>query len=190
MKPAKRRKPTAIKISALTIIAVLMTTAGMSRLGLGLSAALAEADMARDTEMVADPGDPMDLLTALRMREADLEAREAALTARMGDLQVAEDRLASLLSEMDAAERALADTMATTQTAAEDDLTRLTVVYENMKPENAAILFEEMEPGFAAGFIARLRPDVAAQILAGLPPRTAYGISAILAGRNALVPTQ
>lgn len=189
MKPAQRRKPSTIKISALTVIAVLMTAAGMSRLGLGLSAALAEASMNRSLEVVVAQSDPMDLLAALRTREAELEAREAALTARMDELSAAEARLAALLSDMSNAEKALADTMASTQTAAEDDLTRLTVVYENMKPENAAILFEEMEPGFAAGFIARLRPDVAAQILAGLPPRTAYAISAILAGRNALVPT-
>lgn len=186
IKPQQRRS--VLRVSALTMIAILMTSAGISRLGLGLSAAFAEVDFAR-ASAPADETDAMALLTTLRAREAELRGREENLTARMAELATAEERLTQLLAELTYAENALEQTMALTQTAAEDDITRLTTVYENMKPDSAAVLFEEMEPGFAAGFIARLRPETAAQILAGLPPRTAYAISAILAGRNALVPT-
>lgn len=188
MKTDQPPRTSALKVGALTVIAILLTTAGMSRLGLGLTAALAEIDMTRAASTAADP-DALDLLTTLRAREAELNTKEATLDARMAELAEGEARLTRLLAELTDAEHALEQTMALTQTAAEDDVTRLTAVYENMKPESAAVLFEEMEPGFAAGFIARLRPDVAAQILAGLPPRSAYAISAILAGRNALVPT-
>lgn len=184
----QRPRQSVLKIGALSVIAMLMTTAGVSRLGLGLSAAFAEADFARTPAAEPDT-DAMALLATLRAREADLRDREAALALRMEELTLAEQRVTLLLADLTDAEYALEQTMALTQTAAEDDITRLTTVYENMRPESAAVLFEEMEPGFAAGFIARLRPETAAQILAGLPPRTAYAISAILAGRNALVPT-
>ena len=85
---------------------------------------------------------------------------------------------------------ALADTISVADSAAEEDLSQLTAVYENMKPADAAALFETMEPDFSAGFVGRMRPEVAAAIMALLAPETAYAISAILAGRNANAPTQ
>ena len=78
--------------------------------------------------------------------------------------------------------------MAYADTAAEGDLARLTAVYENMKPKDAAALFEEMDPDFAAGFLGRMRADSAAGIMAGLSPPVAYSVSVLLAGRNANVP--
>ena len=80
--------------------------------------------------------------------------------------------------------------MATADKAAENDIGRLTAVYENMKPDQAAALFRLMEPSFAAGFLGRMRPDSAAAILAGLEPDLAYSISVVLAGRNADVPRE
>ena len=47
-----------------------------------------------------------------------------------------------------------------------------------------------MDPGFAAGFIARMKPEAAAAVLAGMDPQKAYLVSAVLAGRNALAPTE
>ncbi|NHX27768.1 hypothetical protein HA397_27890, partial [Escherichia coli] len=84
-----------------------------------------------------------------------------------------------------AAEDSLRATLTLAETAAESDLARLTAVYENMKPKDAAGLFEQMSPDFAAGFMGMMRPDAAAQIMAALDPATAYSISVVLAGRNA-----
>ena len=88
------------------------------------------------------------------------------------------------------AEAALRDTIALADTAAESDLDRLTKVYENMKPKQAAALFEEMHPNFAAGFLGRMRPEAAAEIMAGLSPEAAHTFSVVMAGRNANVPTE
>ena len=82
----------------------------------------------------------------------------------------------------------LRKTLALADGAAENDLARLTSVYENMKPKDAAALFETMEPDFAAGFLGRMRPDAAASVMTGLSPGAAYSISVILAGRNANAP--
>ena len=82
------------------------------------------------------------------------------------------------------------DLLAVAEKAAEGDLSRLTSVYEAMKPKDAAALFEAMEPEFAAGFLGRMRPDAAAGIMTGLSPETAYMISVVLAGRNARAPTE
>ena len=52
--------------------------------------------------------------------------------------------------------------------AAEKDIARMTTVYENMKPADAAKIFEKMDVNFAAGLLARMRPEVAAKVLTGM----------------------
>jgi len=136
------------------------------------------------------PSDIAQVLGALDERETRIADREKALADREKALQLVEAQVQKNLVALEAAEAALEATMALASTAAEDDLTRLTNVYENMKAKEAAPLFAAMDPQFAAGFLGRMRPDSAAAILAGLDPAAAYSISVILAGRNAEVPTQ
>ncbi len=120
---------------------------------------------------------------AVSAREADMARREAALTEARA---AAEARI----TDLEAAEKALSSTMARANRAAEADLGRLTLLYENMKPKRAAGLFEEMEPDFAAGFLIRMRSETAAAIMAGMSPPSAYAVSAVIAGRNAHVPVE
>lgn len=138
----------------------------------------------------AAPPDLEALFSELRAREARVAEQEKALEGRERAAAIAGEEIALQLADLQAAEAALAATLARAETAAEDDLARLTQVYENMKPKEAAPLFEQMDPGFAAGFLGRMRPDAAAAIMAGLSPPAAYSISVILAGRNAAAPTQ
>lgn len=140
-------------------------------------------------QRIADE-DLMPLIEALNRREARVKQREEDLDVRLQALSLAEKEINKKLEELEAAERQLRETLALAQTAAEDDLTKLTDVYANMKPKQAAALFEEMDPEFAAGFLGRMKPDAAAAIMAGLTPGTAYTISVVLAGRNANVPKQ
>ncbi|MFZ7091158.1 MotE family protein [Primorskyibacter sp. 2E233] len=132
--------------------------------------------------------DIMPLIEALNKREARIKQREADIDVRMQALSLAEQEIDRKMAELEAAEQKLRGTLALAQTAAEDDISRLTDVYANMKPKQAAALFEEMDPEFAAGFLGRMRSDAAAAIMAGLTPSAAYTISVVLAGRNAEVP--
>jgi len=84
----------------------------------------------------------------------------------------------------------LRETIALAESASDNDLDRLTKVYESMKPKQAAALFEQMNPNFAAGFLGRMRPEAAAMIMAGLSPEAAHSFSVVLAGRNANVPRE
>lgn len=184
--------------SVLLIAGLFLASAGL-RISLGTSAAWAESDFAR--EMLAPvvqqvAGQPpaesraevTGLLDALREREAAVAEREAYLDVRAKALDVAQQEIERRILALEAAEKRLSATIALADTAAEDDLARLTSVYESMKPKEASALFQAMEPEFAAGFLARMRPDAAAKIMAGLDPQNAYSISAILAGRNANAP--
>lgn len=198
-KDQKKKRPRKNSRGALILIAGFFLASGVLRLGSGTGSAIArEVEALRHTE-VAEPLVPQacetsegigELLAALKLREARVVKQEAALADRMQALAVAEVSVKQNLTALVAAEQKLKATMALADTASEDDLSRLTSVYENMKSKDAAALFEEMDPQFSAGFLGRMRADAAAAIFAGLTPSKAYSISVILAGRNAEVPTE
>ena len=180
----------------LPVIAGLLIVSAVVRLGGAIGAVLAEehptpALIEGETSLAGAPGDSTDaLLAAFQAREARLVAREAQLEGRIQALRVTDAEVTEKLAALAAAEASLTATLALAQTAASDDLARLTAVYENMKPSNAAALFTEMDPAFAAGFLGMMRSDAAAAIMTNLAPPTAYSISVLLAGRNANVPTE
>jgi len=178
----------------LAMIAGLMIASGTIRLAIGAEDALAvsaEADGTPATSMICDAQDtPAALIEALRDREARLVTREGQIADRMQAMRVAEAEITEKIAELEGAETSLAALLVVAQSAAEDDLTRLTSVYENMKSEDAAALFSRMEPAFSAGFMGRMRPEQAAAIMTELEPDVAYSISVVLAGRNATVPTE
>lgn len=187
------------------LIATLLVSSAVLRLASGVAMAedakpLALPDMVKEAAMdgptdgTETPSAPHDragknrLLEALQEREARLLERERKLEMRTKALSVADEEIAKRMADLKEAESALRATLSLADGAAENDLARLTTVYESMKPKDTAALFQTMEPGFAAGFLGRMRPDVAAAVMTGLPPDVAYSISVIMAGRNANVP--
>lgn len=189
---------------ALVVIALLFIASSALRLGGGFGAAIAlevretaENLLSSDGEEVGDVSavndiapELLELLKETQAKEAALLAREAELEARAQTLALIEASIEEDLIRLQQAEEALRSTMAAADQAAEADIGRLTAVYENMKPDQAAALFQLMEPSFAAGFLGRMRADAAAAIMAGLTPDLAYTISVVLAGRNADVPRE
>ena len=197
-KPKPKKRIWTTGRGALLVIALMLLTSALVRLGAGTGQAIAKEVAALsppEQEMSSPqqceyPAEIAEILAVLKLREESLAIRETGLGELAQSLAVAQDRIGANMTALVQAEQALAATIATSETAAESDLARLTSVYENMKPKEAAILFEEMSPDFAAGFVGRMRPDAAAKIMAGLTPKAAYTISVILAGRNALAPTE
>jgi flagellar motility protein MotE (MotC chaperone) len=105
-------------------------------------------------------------------------------------LNVAETKLAEQLAAFEQAQKNLEATLAMADQAAERDIARMTTVYENMKPEEAAKIFERMDVSFAAGLLARMRPELAAKVLTGMTADAAYAVTVTVASRNAAVPTE
>ncbi|MBL3552355.1 MotE family protein [Rhodovulum sulfidophilum] len=191
--------------AVLPVIAGLFLASGLIRFGDGTAQALAQelqemtapvGDSGTDgghdtaTDPCPPPADIADLLEALKTRAAELDAREAALNDRAATLDIAGEEIAQQMASLQAAEDSLKSTLALADQAAENDVARLTAVYESMKPEEASALFAQMDPEFAAGFLGRMRPDLAAAVMSGLEPNVAYSISVILAGRNARAPKE
>ena len=196
-KPKRRRGPPGR--GALVAISALLIGSAVIRLGGDAGSAFAKAaatqDFARDHIEMASascepPEDLQPMLDAFRARETKIESQEIAIQDRMQALKFANREIDRKLAELEAAEASLRETIALADTAAENDLDRLTRVYENMKPKQAAALFEEMDPNFAAGFLGRMRPEAAAAVMAGLSPEAAHTFSVVLAGRNANAPKE
>ena len=189
----RRRPVKRPKSGVLTVIAMLMIGSAMIRIGFEAGPALAKGDVTAElkpaTSQSTQPG-AQELLTELLRREDAVKKREAALVDKEKALEIADQAIEIRLAALQEAEESLRQTLAFAETAAENDLTRLTDVYQSMKPKDAAALFETMDPGFAAGFLSRMPPDAAAGVLAGLSPEAAYTISVIMAGRNAAAPQE
>lgn len=184
------RKPN----NVLIVVIALLVVSGLIRMAMGIGPAVAYAEERAAAAPPIEPVEPEQelepLLAAIKAREDRLAERELAIEDRLRALALAEEELTKRLTEVEEAETSLLAALALSETANDTDIGRLTAVYENMKPADAADLFEQMSPEFASGFLVRMRPDVAAAIFAGLEPQTAYSISAIIAGRNANAPTR
>lgn len=189
------------------VIALLLMSSGVLRITSGVAFAKDSDQISEPLDTVAQTGETTlpgnqqakenhspdrakmgGLLEALRAREDRLKENERQIALRTEAINIADEEITKRLAALEQAEAALRSTLSLADGAAEDDLARLTVVYESMKPKDAAALFEAMEPGFAAGFLGRMRPDVAAAVMTNLSPEAAYSISVILAGRHARVP--
>jgi len=190
LQPAQRRP----RGGVLTLISALMISSAIIRLGLEAGPALARgpdpSEVSTHSAGSDEKPDMQALLAELLRREAAVKQRESVLRDRERALEIANEAIATRLSALQEAEASLRETLAVADKAAETDLTRLTDVYQNMKPKDAAALFETMDPVFAAGFLSRMPPEAAAGVMAGLSPEAAYTISVVMAGRNANAPTE
>lgn len=188
--------------NVLWIVTAMLVGSGLIRLGDGTGLAIAREVESLTRAQQTDPGPaPLPqacapepgigaLLAAIQDRESRVAEQERRQDETARTLEIARQEIARQMAALERAEAGLQETLSLAETAAESDLGKLTAVYENMKPKDAAALFEEMDPEFAAGFLGRMRPDAAAQVMTGLAPKTAYTISVILAGRNADVPRE
>lgn len=185
---------------ALLILSLIFVSSAGLRMASGTGAALAKeiagASAEQPSEDIQDPmlcapsEDTAALIYRLREREDAVSEQELLIAQRWKAIELAKLEVQENLAVLQEAEERLQASMTRASTAAEEDLSKLTAVYESMKPKEAAALFEAMSPEFAAGFLSRMRSDAAGAIMAGLPPETAYSISVILAGRNANAPSE
>ncbi len=145
---------------------------------------------AQAPEACKSEDDLHEMLKSFQAREMRIAQQESEIADRRQALKLADRQVETKLASLKTAEDDLRQTLTMADTAAEGDIERLTKVYENMKPKQAAALFEEMAPEFAAGFLGRMRPEAAAGVMAGLSPQAAYTVSVVLAGRNAGAPKE
>jgi len=190
-----RAKTQPRKSGTITVIVILFLASGAIRMA-EIAPAFAEEmqpDTALETMQMASAAPAPDmpaLLKAIQDREAQIAEREAYIDRRMQMLAVAEQRIREQMDALQEAESKLSATLTLADNATEEDVARLTEVYQRMKPADAAGIFETMDIQFAAGFFSRMRPESSAAIMASLPADLAYSISVVMAGRNANAPRE
>jgi len=190
-----RAKSQPRKTGTISVIVGLFLASGMIRMA-EIAPAFAEemlpeaAPESLEMASAAPTRDMPALLQAIQDREAQIAEREAYIDRRMQTLAVAEQRIREQMSALSEAESKLAATLSLADNATEEDVARLTEVYQRMKPAEAAGIFETMDIQFAAGFFSRMRPESSAAIMANLPADLAYSISVVMAGRNANAPRE
>lgn len=193
----KMRKRRRRQKGLLTALGVVFATSAVLRLG-ALDYAVAEApepDIAPEVDVALST--PIAALTEpLRAAMDEIDAQRAVLNAREVQLDDRETAVAAAqvlverrLAELEAAEERLQALINMSDGAAENDLDRLTSVYETMNAEQVAPLFEQMDPSFAAGFLSRMAAPAGAAVMAELSPEFAYAVSVVMATRNATAPT-
>lgn len=193
----RKKRPRSIR-GSLLIVAGFLIASAVVRIGSEAGQVFAkETPFGQETLSTAEPEQicepPPDLramMVVFKEREDRIETREREIIDRARALEITGEEVELRLQELAAAENELRALITIAETAAEDDLSRLTNVYESMKPKEAAALFEQMDPEFAAGFLGRMSPEAAAGVMAGLPPQVAYTVSVVLAGRNANAPKE
>lgn len=196
LKRLKIGKPSAIFLIILCFLSsgfirIWDTGAAIAEELASLNTSDANADLAsHDLGSCPPQLEPEGLLKAIRERQEQLDTFEEELRTKEQLIRVSKIRIDEQLVALERAEERLAATLALADEAAENDVQRLTAVYESMKPKEAAEIFETMDVDFAAGFLMRMRPDAAAGIMTNLKSEAAYSISVVMAGRNVGAPTE
>lgn len=184
MKPARR-------FGAMIVLAICFLVSATARFTEpGFAEALAEeAAPGTGADEPADVAETR-LLAELMERARQLDDREALIAKKEKTIADAERALDEQIKALTAAEARLANVVEVASTAAETDIAKLVAAYQAMDGKAAAAVFRTMDTRFAAGLLSRMRDEPAAGILAALPPDVAYAITAHIAGRNALAPTE
>ena len=142
----KARSPRKILI----FVVAMLLLSGSLRLG---SVGIAIASSPEDTEPSTEDGatlecvtdaETQELMALLRERSDRVAEVEATQAQRQKDLVQAEAELLENLNKLEDAETRLSATIQRVDGASSDDVSRLTSVYESMKPKDAALLFEQM----------------------------------------------
>jgi flagellar motility protein MotE (MotC chaperone) len=116
-------------------------------------------------------------MTTLNEREADMKEKETAFKA----IQI---RLDKQLVAIETAKTSLDESIFNRTKLAQEDIAHLTLMYQSMKPKQAAKIFDEMDVNFAAGFIREMKGSQAGLILSNMQTKKAYRISLVIASRG------
>ncbi len=158
--------------------------------------AQAKGEPAGDTSpapMVSQSSNPLamtdeeiDLLQRLAERRAEIERRASELDRQRVLLEAAEKRIDEKVAELESLKQTLEQLLIQHDEQEERQLNSLVIIYENMKPKDAARIFEELDMVVLLDVIERMKERKTAPILAELNPKRAKTITIELAHRRNL----
>jgi flagellar motility protein MotE (MotC chaperone) len=128
---------------------------------------------AKPSEVMAgctDVPEAVALAETLRERSLRVDAYMQDLERKKAEIASAEKQLTEKLVELRKIKQQLAQRDAGQRQAVDDDIGRLIAVYDQMKPEQAAMVLSNLPPDFAAQILVRVQPETGARIMASVEP--------------------
>lgn len=121
------------------------------------------------------------ILTRLRERREQLDARERELDLQENLLKAAEARLEERLTELKEIEARLGSLQEDHDLAEDERFQNVVTMYESMKPKDAARVFDRLDLDVLVKIASRLKARAMAEILAAMSPEQAEALTVALA---------
>lgn len=139
-------------------------------------------------ELAVEESSQKALSEALGKRREAMDARASELDLRETTLKAAEKRLDDRLNELKRLEAAIgeADKRRAEQEAGK--LKELVILYEGMKPKEAARIFEKLDAQVLLDVASRMKPRTLSVVLGVMDPDAAQKLTVALARREATAP--
>ncbi|MDS9466942.1 hypothetical protein RGQ15_05035 [Paracoccus sp. MBLB3053] len=118
----------------------------------------------------SDVPEAVALAETLHQRGLRIERYMHAIEQRKAELVEAEKELTETLVGLRNARREADGRESGTQQAQADDIARIIAVYDEMKPEQAALVLANLPADFAAQILMRVQPEKGAKIMASVDP--------------------
>lgn len=135
-------------------------------------------------ELSMDPSSDRALGEALKKRREAIEARSAELDSRDALLKATEKRLEDRLSELKRLEQAIAETDKRRAEEEGGKLKELVILYEGMKPKEAARIFEKLDSKVLLDVASRMKPRTLSVVMGLMNPEVAQKLTVSLARRE------
>ena len=126
---------------------------------------------------VATPEHFQNLLKELQREKRRIGAKEAEIAKKEAFVKNLDATLQARANELIALEQRLVALSLEAQRTKDERIEKLSGVYENMDPEQAARAIEEMDPNLAVAILLRVRKREAGRILGAMDPQKASKIS-------------
>jgi len=126
------------------------------------------------------------LLQELDVRRIELERREQALRVREKLADLAEAELKDRVEKMGELQTQLTNLLKNLSNKEEAELVQLAKIYEEMKPQSAAIVLNKLDDNIVFDLFKRMNRKDTAQIMEKMDPTKARRISKMLAEKSNL----
>jgi len=123
----------------------------------------------------------MELITQLRQRREDLEAREQQLDLQEQLLASTEKRINDKISQLQELEVQIKKHLRLFEEVEEKQLDSIVAVYEKMKPKDAAPRFEALALQTQVDLVTRMKPSKVAALMENMSPQKASILTTELA---------
>ncbi|WP_106752951.1 MotE family protein [Pannonibacter carbonis] len=121
------------------------------------------------------------VLESLGNRRRALSDQEGQLDLREKLLQATEDRVQQRVDELKALEQKIEQVVEEKRKQEESEVAGLVVMYENMKPKDAARIFDRLELEILLKVVRQMKPRKMADILAKMSPESAEKLTVAIA---------